>query len=156
MWLKAQSSPKAGLAKITWLNEDNGRFYTQTSLVDGKSEMLFTQLGANDPNFNLRNENAFIARVNNTKKHSFVSVFEPHGEYNPSKEFTIDATSKLKTLQHKKINGLDIVAFSFDNKVNYILAFNSQQSDNATRNKFSYNGKSFEFTGHSKFFEINK
>lgn len=156
MWLKAQSSPKSGLAKITWLNEDNGRFYTQTSLVDGKSEMLFTQLGANDPNFNLRNENAFIARVNNTKKHSFVSVFEPHGEYNPSKEFTIDATSKLKTLQHKKISGLDIVAFSFGNQVNYILAFNSQKADSTTRNKFSYNGKSFEFTGHSKFFEINK
>ena len=156
MWLKAQSSPKAGLAKITWLNEDNGRFYTQTSLVDGKSEMLFTQLGANDPNFNLRNENAFISRVNKTKKHSFVSVFEPHGEYNPSKEFTIDATSKLQALQHQKVGGLDIVSFSFDENVNYLLAFNSQEKDKTKRNKFSFNGKSFEFTGHFKLFEINK
>lgn len=155
LWLKAQSSPKAGLAKVTWLN-DNGRFYTQTSLVDGQSEMLFTQLGANDPNFNLRNENAFIARVKHTKQHSFVSVIEPHGEYNPSKEFTIGATSQLKSLQHEKIQALDIVSFSFDDKKNYILAFNSAQKNNNKHNKFSYNGKSFEFTGYFKLFEIKK
>ena len=154
MWLKAKSTPTAGLAKVTWLNE-NGRFYTQTSIVDGESQMLFTQLGANDPNFNLRNENAFIARVNNSKKHSFVSAFEPHGEYNPSKEFTIDATSKLQSLVHKKINAVDVVSFKFDDKTNYILAFNSQQTDSSTNNKFSYNGKSFEFTGYFKLFEIN-
>jgi len=154
LWLKAQAQPKSGLAKVTWLN-DNGRFYTQSSIVDGNAEVLFTQLGANDPNFNLRNENAFIYRVNDIKQHSFVSVFEPHGEYNPSKEFTKDASSKLSQLTHHKVKGVDLVTFSFGGTVDYVLAFNSKNSESLSIN-FSYNGKSFEFTGHFKLFEINK
>ena len=30
LWLKGEATPEAGLAKVSWLN-DNGRFYTQTS-----------------------------------------------------------------------------------------------------------------------------
>jgi len=155
MWLKAQTTPEAGLAKVTWLN-DNGRFYTQTSIVDGQSEFLFTQLGANDPHFNLRNENAFITRVSNTKQHSFVSAFEPHGEYNPSKEFTLGATSKLRTLTHQKSKNIDLVSFSFNDNVEYLLAFYSKSHNQPARNTFLYNGKLFEFTGHFTLFEINK
>jgi hypothetical protein len=54
LWLTAQATPEKGLAKVTWLN-DNGKFYTQTSLVDGNTDVMFTRIGANDPNFNLRN-----------------------------------------------------------------------------------------------------
>lgn len=155
MWLKAAAKPDAGIAKVTWLN-DNGRFYTQSSLVDGKTQILFTQLGANDPNFNLRNENAFIHRASNKQNHTFVSVLEPHGEYNPSKEFTVGAISQLKNLTHIKQNHVDIISFSFGENARYILAFKANKTNSSAVSKFSYQGGSYQFTGQYQLFEIKK
>ncbi len=156
LWLKAQAQPKAGLSQITWLNE-NGRFYTHTSIMDGDASVIFTQIGANDPLFNLRNENAFINRKTASKNHTFVSVFEPHGEFNPSKEFTVDAVSKIQQLAHQKINNIDVVEISFATELNttkrYLLAVNLQAS--AKYNTFTYQNNDFSFNGRFKLFELN-
>ncbi|WP_440877005.1 heparinase II/III domain-containing protein [Thalassotalea sp. PLHSN55] len=153
LWLKAKAQPKNGLSQITWLNE-NGRFYTHSSLMDGDSSILFTQIGANDPLFNLRNENAFITRKTNAKNHTFVNLLEPHGEFNPSKEFTVDAVSKVQALAHTKVNDIDVIEISLVNNTHYMLAFNS--ANNATTNKFSHNGSNYKFNGRFKLFEIKK
>ncbi len=156
LWLKSQAQPKAGLSQITWLNK-NGRFYTSSSIMDGDSLIMFTQIGANDPLFNLRNENAFISRKTHVKNHTFVNVLEPHGEYNPSKEFTIDATSKLQRLAHTKDKNIELVALSFLDDKHYLLAYNSAQNINTNQlNKFSFNGSKYQFNGRFTFFEIKK
>ena len=154
LWLKAQAQPKSGLSQITWLN-DNGRFYTNSSIMDGDSSLIFTQIGANDPLFNLRNENAFINRKTKSKNHTFVNVLEPHGEYNPSKEFTIGAVSKVQKLSHKKVKNIDVVAISLEGNKRYLLAFNSAKNVKANQpNTFSFNGSTYQFDGRFKFFEI--
>lgn len=156
LWKKAQASPAQGLAQVTWLN-DNGRFYTSSSIMDGDASFIFTQVGANDPLFNLRNENAFINRKLNAKKHTFVSVLEPHGEYNPSKEFTISAVSSVEKLAHSKVKNIDVVEIGFSSGQRYLLAFNTD--DNVTRhqtNNFSFNGSRYKFEGRFKFFEVTE
>ncbi len=154
LWLKAQAQPKAGLAQITWLNE-NGRFYTQSSIMDGESSVIFTQIGANDALFNLRNENAFINRRKSAKHHSFVSVLEPHGEYNPSKEFTLAAVSKIQALSHHKINYIDVVEIKFIDGKRYLLAFTATKDIETNQlNQFSFNGFKHQFNGSFKLFEI--
>lgn len=156
LWLKAQAQPKAGLSQITWLNK-NGRFYTQSSLMDGDASFIFTQIGANDPLFNLRNENAFINRKTKSKNHTFVSVLEPHGEYNPSKEFTLSAVSKIEKLSHKKIKNIDVVEIIFTGDKRYLLAFNSAENIKENQlNKFSFNGSKYQFNGRFKFLEIKE
>ncbi|MCP3429196.1 heparinase II/III domain-containing protein [Opacimonas viscosa] len=122
LWLKGQATPDSGLAKVTWLNK-NGRFYTQTSLVDGSETFLFTQLGATDPNFNLRNEQGFIRRVK-SNEHTFVSVLEPHGEYNPSKEYTLDAVSTVTSLTYTEQDNVVFVELSIAGN-DYLIALNS-------------------------------
>jgi len=155
LWLKAQARPKAGLAQITWLNE-NGRFYSQSAMMDGDTSVLFTQIGANDPLFNLRNENAFINRKIDVKNHTFVSVLEPHGEYNPSKEFTLAAVSKIQALSHQKISNIDVVEISFLDGKHYVLAFNAAKDiDTNQLNQFSFNGFKHQFNGRFKLFEVN-
>lgn len=154
LWLKAQAQPKAGLSQITWLN-DNGRFYTNSSIMDGETSLIFTQIGANDPLFNLRNENAFINRKTNAKSHTFVSVLEPHGEYNPSKEFTISAVSKVEKLSHKKIKNIDVVEISLEGNQRYLLAFNSAKNIKSNQsNSFIFNGSTYQFDGRFKLFKI--
>ena len=156
LWLKAQAKPKAGLSQITWLN-DNGRFYTSSSIMDGDASIIFTQIGANDPLFNLRNENAFINRKEKAKNHTFVSVLEPHGEYNPSKEFTISAVSKVQQLTHKKINNIDLVEIILSGNKHYLLAFNATDKiKNKQLNTFSFNGSKYQFDGRFKLFNIKE
>ncbi|ASP50014.1 heparinase II/III domain-containing protein [Cognaticolwellia beringensis] len=153
LWLKAQAQPKAGLAQITWLN-DNGRFYTSSSIMDGDASLIFSQIGANDPLFNLRNENAYITRKSHAKNHTFVSVLEPHGEYNPSKEFTISAVSKVEALTYKKINNIDLVDIVFSNNKHYLLAVNTTKNNQL--NTFSFNGSKYQFDGRFKLFDIKQ
>ena len=154
LWLKAQATPSAGLAKITWLN-DNGRFYTQTSTVGGEESFIFTQIGANDPNFNLRNEHGFIRRVTNTKQHQFVSVLEPHGEYNPSKEYTLQATSRITALNVATQSNISLIQLDVAS-TSYLVAVNKSMNKNRTQTaKFTYNNKTYSMSGRLAVYVLN-
>ena len=126
-------------------------------LMDGDTSVIFTQLGANDPQFNLRNEHAFIQRKVNQKKHTFVSILEPHGEYNPSKEFTVGANSTIQMLSHSKDKQLDIVEFGLANNQHYLLAFNAARAYQENQvNQFTYNGTTYHFDGRFKLFALSQ
>jgi hypothetical protein len=153
LWLKAKATPASGTSQITWLNE-NGRFYTQSSLMDGKSSILFTQIGANDPLFNLRNENAFIQRKEDAKQHTFVSILEPHGEYNPSKEFTIDAVSKVSDLSYEKQPNIDVIKFTVDQQ-DFVLAINNLKAM-TKKATFIVNNKTIDLPGRFALIKISK
>jgi hypothetical protein len=146
LWLRGQATPQEGLARVTWLN-DNGRFYSQTSLVDGNESFLFTQVGAGDPNFNLRNEHSFIRRVEGKKQHRFVSILEAHGEYNPSKEYTLEAESRVTALSVTATNGIDIINVNIADK-NYVIAINTNKDiTNDSEYSFEYLGKTHKAKG---------
>lgn len=150
LWLKGQATPEEGLAKVSWLN-DNGRFYTQTSLVKGDESFLFTQIGANDPNFNLRNEQGFIRRVGGQKQHRFISVLEPHGEYNPSKEFTLDATSKVTGLAYSQQGNLTLVKIDIADR-EYLVAVNQQDNSDST---FTYENNTYSLRNRFAVYVLN-
>jgi len=152
LWLKGRGLPKQGLAKVSWLNE-NGRFYTHTSLVNGQEEFLFTQIGANDPHFNLRNEQAFVRRVKNNKQHQFISVLEPHGEYNPGKEYTLEAQSQLTALGHSQRGEVMLVELTIAG-VSYLIAIN-QAAEGAIDQDFQYQDQSFSVNGRLAVFALN-
>ena len=156
LWLKATSQPFAtepparvdsdlaknmltdnALAKVTWLN-DNGHFYTHSSIDDGSTQVLFTQLGANDPNNNLRNEKSFIQRVNNRAQHRFISVLKPHGEYDPAAEYTLNATSRLQSLTYDRQDDISVIGFSLTTQIDaaqqFVLAVSHKQADDNLKN----------------------
>lgn len=149
----AQDNPNDTLARVTWLN-DNGRFYSHSTLVstNGKhQQMLFTQLGANDPNMNLRQQPAFIYRVE-ASNHTFVSVLEPHGEYNPAKEFTLSATSNIAALTHHQQAELSAVHIRFTDGEQYLLAINhsEQALTEQTQSVININGVQYPFNGRAQ------
>ena len=96
LWLKGKAKVDSPNAQFTWLN--NNRFYTLTMMANDQTEILFTTIGANDPHFNLRNESAIMLRQPKSENHLFVNVIEPHGEVNPTAEYTINAVSKIKKI----------------------------------------------------------
>ena len=97
LWNRGAAKTASTPARLTWLND--GRFYTYTTHSGNSEEVIFAQIGANDPNFNLRNENAFIQRIENKKNHIFVSLLETHGEYNGTAEYTVGAESQVTNIE---------------------------------------------------------
>ncbi|WP_425325595.1 heparinase II/III domain-containing protein [Planctobacterium marinum] len=145
LWLKAQGKPYKGLAKVTLLN-DNGSFYTLSTLTKGDEQFLFTQIGANDPDFNLRNEQAVIRRVEGAKQHTFVSVFEPHGDYNPSKEYTLNASSQLSAIEYETRGDLLLVQLVL-NGTSYLIAIDKLKRAEGVETAFKFKNQSYSLSG---------
>lgn len=108
LWLRARARIAAGEQfSVTWLT--GNRFYTYTMIALDGMEVLFTELGANDPDFNLRRQQAIIFRVRGADNHSFISVLEPHGEYNGAEEFTVGSRRTITKIRHHRSGGTDAI-----------------------------------------------
>lgn len=154
LWLTAKATPSKGIAKITWLN-DNGKFYTQTNVTDGDTQVLFTRIGANDPNFNLRNESGFIYRKQNAKSHTFVSVLEPHGQYNPAKEFTLSAESQIKDLKFTEQHAIQLIEITLVDNSQYLVAINTTtKTTSTTKTSFKHLNTEHRFDGRFTLIKI--
>jgi hypothetical protein len=100
LWNEATATAVDTIVQLTFLNLHT--YYTISTLVQDTAQIYFTRIGANDPNFNLRHEPAFIVRKNG-KNQSFVSVIEIHGKFDPVYEFSSNAypsVSQIKLLQN--------------------------------------------------------
>lgn len=96
LWKEAQASVKDTLAQFTFLNDRT--YYTVSSLISGDADILFTRVGASDPNFNLRREPAYIIRKKGSNQ-SFINVLEVHGNFDPVIEFSSDSYSAVKEIK---------------------------------------------------------
>ena len=96
LWEIASGKPKEGFNQLSWLY--NNHFVTLSLVADKQDQYLFTMLGANDPNFNLRNDKAFVVRRQNTASTLFLSALEIHGSYSPVSELSINSTSTIKNI----------------------------------------------------------
>jgi hypothetical protein len=96
LWKEAQASVKDTLAQFTFLNDRT--YYTVSSLISGDADLFFTRTGANDPNFNLRREPAYIIRKKGSNQ-SFINVLEVHGNFDPVIEFSSDSYSAVKEIK---------------------------------------------------------
>lgn len=154
LWLKAQGRTDADLARITWLT--NKKFYTLSTVNTAAQELLFTQLGANDPNVNLRSENAVILRLPKASEHSFVSILEPHGEYNPAQEFTLNSQSQLQFLTHIELDKVDVIRFQFAGQIPMLLALSKAKVASQTKTEFEYLGQPYNISGNAELLTIKE
>ena len=133
-------------SKLSWLNK--GKFYTLTSLTNNNDELLFTRIGANDPEFNLRREAAFMLRRKNTKNTLFVSAIEAHGSYSPVTESAVNSNSSIKELKVV----LDTEAYTAIQITNIkditklFITANTNASKEA-KHTLKINDKNFEWSG---------
>jgi hypothetical protein len=97
LWKEAEGTPSKDQKNIRFTFLNGNRFYTITTVTSDKT-FYFNRIGANDSNFNLRNEPSFMSRTRE-KNARFVSVIEPHGEFNARAEYTIQPYSTIKSVQ---------------------------------------------------------
>lgn len=96
LWKEAEAAVADTTIRFTFLNGHT--YYTISSLVQGEARVYFTRSGANDPNFNLRREPAYIIRRKG-KDQTYVNVVEIHGNYDPVNEFSTGSYPSVKQLK---------------------------------------------------------
>jgi oligo-alginate lyase len=133
IWLNAEGNVSKANGAITFLS--NRKFYTTTFLADSSTKVQFVTLGANDPEFNLRSEKAYIVQQPKAANHTFVNITEPHGKNNPIAEFTVGFMPVTKNIK--------------------LLS----DDDNGTTFSFDYNAKTYtvhlQYKSKEKFIEIS-
>lgn len=144
LWQVGQGQVENGLSQITWLLDRS--FYTITSAVPAGTEAIFAEIGANDPNFNLRREPAFIYRAKQGDGASFVSVIEPHGEYNPIVEFTVDSHSQIANVEHFEEGPDELILITTHSGKSVALAI-GDGTDSTQEHSVSVHGKQMSWTG---------
>lgn len=149
LWKVAEAAPVDGLSQVTWLLDK--RFYTVSSAVPAGTKVVFTQVGANDPNFNLRNEPGFMLRAKTTDGVSFVSVIEPHGEYNPTVEYTLESHSRIKSVAHFENGPDEYIQIETKNGQIVGLGLAGDTDPNKSHN-VDVDGKTMSWTGSVQLF----
>ena len=133
-------------AKLTWFG--NGKFYSITAVVGKKDDLIFARLGANDPQFNVRPDPAFIIRKKDSKNAVFVSIIEPHGEYNPVEEIANDPFTSIKEVMvlHDD-KAYTIVHFSNKEGKKWALMIANNNGSTESKHSVMVDNKKYEWTG---------
>lgn len=145
LWLLGKGKSKGPQAKFTWLND--GRFYTITTVTNENTELLLCRLGANDPEFNLRPDPAFIVRQKEASNHTFVSIVEPHGSKSLTREIVTNPYGDIKKLEIV-YQDTDYIAVEISLESEKILAVLSLNDNNPKKShQLTVNGKIWEWEG---------
>jgi hypothetical protein len=145
LWKRASARAAPGeLFQLTFLN--GNRFYTHSALATKSMVFLFAETGANDPNFNLRHEQALVQRVRNAGSQVFISVLEPHGEYNGSREYTTESASAVASIERASDGGLEAIRITTrgGSAATVALAFDP---DPDARHRIELDGEILEWNG---------
>lgn len=146
VWKEAIGNAAGENAHINWFS--NQKFYSMISVVAPGDDMIFARLGANDPNFNLRHDPAFIIRKKDKKKATFVSIIEPHGAYNPVTELSeqpFTSLEKVSVLQDDE----QYTVIQFSNKAgkSWILCLANTNASSEANHQLEIEGGSYSWQG---------
>ena len=146
LYLEGSANASSENSKLSWINHQ--KFYTLTSITNTNDELLFTRIGANDPEFNLRREAALLLRRKNTKNTLFVSTIEAHGSYSPVTEFAINSNSSIKELK-VLLNTEEYTAIAITNINDVLKLFitSNKKESKDTKHTVKINGKNYNWRG---------
>lgn len=147
LWKIAQGNGNKEVSKFTWLK--NETFYTISTITDTATQLLFTKVGAHDPDFNLRNESGYMVRVNDKDNYTFASVIEPHGNFDAVPERVTDSHSKVSTIKLLRSDrDYTIVFVGFLNGQTYTLLFANEPGDKEILHRIELAGKNYKWKGN--------
>ncbi len=106
LWKRSESALLSDIQAASWLLND--QFYTLSFSADQDIKAYFAELGANDPNHNLRREQALILRADGEAV-TFVSIYERHGLYDSDNEVTVFDGSSIKDIDISTNSGITSV-----------------------------------------------
>lgn len=110
LWRRADA-PVGGPGQLRWFNE--GRHYSYSFASPQLNQAVLVELGANDPNDNLRPERGVLLRGEGAQGFAFAAVLEAHGDYSSAEEYARDAEPLVAGVRLVSQNGRDAVVIEF-------------------------------------------
>ncbi|WP_087021027.1 heparinase II/III domain-containing protein [Thaumasiovibrio subtropicus] len=146
LWQVAQGEVE-GSTLVSWLHGES--YYSMVSSAPAGSEVIFARLGANDPDFNLRSEPAFVLRQQG-KTHLFANVLETHGYFNEAIEASTEARGLIERVEVVGMNDTASVVrlHRTDGKVHTLGVSNQTGGAQDGEHNVSFNGETFSWTGN--------
>lgn len=146
LYLEGKGQPSVQSTQFSWLG--NGKYYTLTTATDDDDELLFTRIGANDPEFNLRRDAALMIRRKESKNTIFASVIEPHGAYSTVSELSENSNSNIAELKvvHDDDNYTAVTIIDLKGNTSVFILANKQASV-TKEHKLKIAGKLYRWTG---------
>ena len=146
LYLEGKGKASSENTRFSWMNEN--QFYSLTAATKMGDELLFTRLGATDPEFNLRRDAGLMIRRKNVGDTVFVSVIEPHGKYSPVSELSENSNSSISKLEvvHSDEN---YMAINIENITGNTQLFILSNADGSKTSEHSLliGGKSYSWVG---------
>ncbi|SMC74743.1 alginate lyase family protein [Cellulophaga tyrosinoxydans] len=131
---------------LNWMSND--KFYTLTAITAENDEIIFTRIGANDPEFNLRRDPGMIIRKKGVKDALFVSIIEPHGTYSPVSEFAVNAYSaidKMTVLLNDE--AYTVIEIRFKNETSKVIAIANLDNSENSKHKLTIADTIYQWSG---------
>jgi oligo-alginate lyase len=144
LWKEAEANANGALSQFTFLH--NRTYYTVSSATDSTTKLFLVRAGANDPNFNLRREPAYIIRKKGAST-AFINIIEVHGKFDPVTESSVNSypsVRQIQLLQNDK--QLTIASIILDGKQLLIAQCNSDMEAKAVH-LFKRDSINIEWTG---------
>ncbi|WP_282111021.1 heparinase II/III domain-containing protein [Shewanella algicola] len=136
----------SGSSLLSWLHGNS--YYSLVSSATPDSKVIFARTGANDPDFNLRSEPAFILRQSG-QNHVFASVLETHGYFNESIEASVGArglVSKVDVVGHN--DSATVINISTTSGNGYTVVISNLSGDALEgQHTVEFNGQTYQWQG---------
>lgn len=145
LWDRGRAEVKDG-ARVAWF--DQGRFYDYVFASSDIDQVVLTELGANDPNYNLRNARAFILRGDNRDGFALAGVLEARGAYSAAEEYARDTLTSVKAVERVSEGGADLVFIRLSSGKTLTIGV-SWDPDPAKRHRVSTSSGVYAWTGFS-------
>ena len=154
LYKEASAFAKGENIKLNWLLND--KFYTYTAVTNNEDEIIFGRIGANDPDYNLRNEKTLILRKKKTKDALYVSTIESHGTYSPVSELALNAYSNITNLEivYNDEDYTSVKIEGTNGNINLFLLANKDTSS-LTKHSIKINNKDYKWQGPYNYISIN-
>ena len=134
----------------------NNKFYTYTALTSVNDEIIFGRIGANDPEYNLRNEPTLIIRKKDIKDALYVSIIESHGTYSPVSEFAVNAYSNIKQISvAQNSKAYTAIAIEMKNGKNKLFIISNENNDENKEHNLSVADKNYIWKGTHTLINLN-
>lgn len=148
LWLEGRATiPDQNTVQLTWLS--NNTFYTISTLLNQNDEFLFTRIGANDPQYNLRRNPAFILRKPQEKNGVFISAIETHGSYSAVTEIAKNTSTNIKEINTIVIEDTNYLAWFIktNNGYTYTFVLSTSNNNQETSHTIALDGKKITWKG---------
>lgn len=147
LWLEAWGQNEGtDTSCFTFVNKN--RFYTISTATTSQTELKMLRLGANDPNFNLRNEMAFLIREKGRRNHTFATSIETHGEYDVVMETSSNLTSLCEEVRGVMDTALyTVVKAIYKGGHSVVLCLSNTDSSNMSKHSLTADGVDYSWNG---------